>query len=205
MTDLCVFNTLWTVTDRKLTMEELGRVDVQTFKVMAKRTIRVVLDDVRSRHNVGAIFRTADAFGLEGMILCGFTPCPPHREIEKTALGATFSVPWEHSESALEAVEGLKREGYRVFSVEQTVHARPLGGWHPVHDEKLALVFGNELSGVSEAVIAASDGCIVLPQGGTKHSLNVAVCAGIVLWQAYQGASGQFQPEATRRAFGSLR
>ena len=174
--------------DRKQTMEELARVDAKGYKAMAKRPVRVVLDDVRSRHNVGAIFRTADAFGLEGMFLCGFTPCPPHREIEKTALGATLSVPWEHSPSALEAVEGLKREGYRVFTVEQTVHARPLGDWHPAEGEKLALVFGNELNGVSEAVIAASDGCVVLPQGGTKHSLNVAVCAGIVLWQACRGS-----------------
>lgn len=176
--------------DRKLTMEELGRVDAQAYKAMAKRPIRVVLDDVRSRHNVGAIFRTADAFGLEGMVLCGFTPCPPHREIEKTALGASLSVPWEHNASAVEAVEGLKRGGYKVLSVEQTVHARSLGEWHPGQDEKLALVFGNELNGVSEAVIAVSDGCIVLPQWGTKHSLNVAVCAGVVLWQASQHLSG---------------
>lgn len=172
--------------DRKLTMEELGRVDADAYKAMAKRPIRVVLDDVRSRHNVGAVFRTADAFALEGMVLCGFTPCPPHREIEKTALGATLSVPWEHRASALEAVEELKRQGYRVLSVEQTVQATSLADWCPAIGEKLALVFGNELSGVSEAVIAASDGCIMLPQGGTKHSLNVSVCAGIVLWQACQ-------------------
>jgi 23S rRNA (guanosine2251-2'-O)-methyltransferase len=176
--------------DRKLTMEELGRVDAEAYRAMAKRPIRVVLDDVRSRHNVGAIFRTADAFALEGLVLCGFTPCPPHREIEKTALGATFSVPWEHRPTALEAVEGLKRSGYTVLSVEQTVHARPLGDWRPGVGEKLAVVFGNELNGVSKGVIAASDGCLVLPQEGTKHSLNVAVCAGIVLWQACRQGSG---------------
>lgn len=191
--------------DRKLTMEELGRVNAQAYKAMAKRPIRVVLDDVRSRHNVGAIFRTADAFALEGMVLCGFTPCPPHREIEKTALGATLSVPWEHRLSAVEAVEGLKRDGYTVLSVEQTVHARPLGEWPEGVGEKLAVVFGNELHGVSGVVIAASDGCIVLPQEGTKHSLNVAVCAGIVLWEACRGSAGQFQQEATRQNKRSLR
>ena len=185
--------------DRKLTMEELGRVDAPGYKAMVKRTVRVVLDDVRSRHNVGAIFRTADAFALEGLVLCGFTPCPPHREIDKTALGATLSVPWQHQASAVDAVEVLRRDGYKVFSVEQTVNAQPLGEWHPEVGEKIALVFGNELNGVSDQVISASDGCIVLPQGGTKHSLNVAVCAGIVLWQALQATSAEFQQEATRR------
>lgn len=167
-------------------MEELGRVDPMGYRTMVKRPIRVVLDGVRSRHNVGAIFRTADAFALEGLILCGFTPCPPHREIEKTALGATLSVPWEHQHSAVEAVARLKKDGYRVICVEQTVAALPLGDWNPKEGERLALVLGNELSGVSDAVIAASDGCVILPQGGTKHSLNVAVCAGIVLWHACQ-------------------
>ena len=170
--------------DRKLTMDELDRVDAETYKAMAKRPIRVVLDDVRSRHNVGSIFRTADAFALEGLVLCGFTPCPPHREIEKTALGATLSVPWEHRTSAVEAVEDLKLQGYAVYSVEQTMNAMPLGDWHPSGQERLAVVFGNELNGVSDAVIRSSKGCIVLPQGGTKHSLNVSVCAGIVLWRA---------------------
>ena len=176
--------------DRKLTMEELGRIDAPTYKAMAKRPIRVILDDVRSRHNVGAIFRTADAFALEGMVLCGFTPCPPHREIEKTALGATLSVAWEHQPSVSEAIERLQHEGYTVICVEQTVNARPLGDWRPVDGERLAVVFGNELNGVSEAAIKASHGCIVLPQGGTKHSLNVAVCAGIVLWHASNGPKG---------------
>ena len=165
-------------------MEELGRVSAEGYRAMAKRPIRLVLDDVRSRHNVGAIFRTADAFGSEGLVLCGFTPCPPHREIEKTALGATLAVPWEHRASAAEAVQALKHDGYTVFSVEQTVEARPLGDWHPAPGERVALVFGNELNGVSDAVISASHGCLVIPQTGTKHSLNVAVSAGIVLWQA---------------------
>lgn len=165
-------------------MEELARVDATGYKAMAKRPVRVVLDDVRSRHNVGAIFRTADAFALEGLVLCGFTPCPPHREIEKTALGATLSVPWTHRASAFDAIQELKREGYAVFSVEQTVKAVPLGEWLIPEGRRLAIVFGNELNGVSDHVIRASEGCIVIPQGGTKHSLNVSVCAGIVLWMA---------------------
>lgn len=179
--------------DRKLTMEELGRVDATTFKSMAKIPLRVVLDDVRSRHNVGAIFRTADAFGLEGLVLCGFTPVPPHREIEKTALGATLSVPWEHRASALQAVEELKTRGYRVYCVEQTLNAVALGDWHPDPGGPLALVFGNELNGVSDPVIAAGDGCVFLPQEGTKHSLNVAVCAGIVLWNARRSLDPGFR------------
>ena len=173
--------------DRKLSMEELGRAGLQQYKAMAKVRVRVVLDDVRSRHNVGSIFRTADAFALEGLLLCGFTPCPPHREIEKTALGATLSVPWEHRASTLEVLLELKQAGYQVWCVEQTVHAVPLREWTWRREPPqggvapLAIVLGNELSGVSDAVVKASDGCMVIPQAGTKHSLNVSVCAGIVL------------------------
>lgn len=173
--------------DRKLSMEELGRAGLQQFQHMAKVPVRVVLDDVRSRHNVGSIFRTADAFALEGLLLCGFTPCPPHREIEKTALGATLSVAWEHRASTLEAVLELKAAGYQVWCVEQTVQAVPLREWAWSWEgpeggvAPLAIVFGNELSGVSDAVVEASDGCVVILQAGTKHSLNVSVCAGIVL------------------------
>lgn len=173
--------------DRKLSMEELGRAGLQQFQHMAKVSVRVVLDDVRSRHNVGSIFRTADAFALEGLLLCGFTPCPPHREIEKTALGATLSVPWQHRSSTLEAVLELKKAGYQVWCVEQTLQAVPLREWTWSRERPesgmapLAIVLGNELSGVSDAVVEASDGCVVIPQAGTKHSLNVSVCAGIVL------------------------
>lgn len=173
--------------ERKLTMEELGRVDAGTYKVMAKAPVRILLDDVRSRHNVGSMFRTADAFGVAGMLLCGFTPLPPHREIEKTALGATLSVPWEHVPSALEAVRRLQDEGYRVLAVEQTLGAIPLQEAAGPEAGPLALVFGNELSGVSDAVIEACDGCVVIPQQGTKHSLNVSVCAGVVLWSLLAG------------------
>ncbi|HMC98300.1 MAG TPA: RNA methyltransferase [Flavobacteriales bacterium] len=168
--------------DRKLTTNELGRVPPEAYSGRAQRRVRVVLDDVRSRHNVGSIFRTADGFGVEGMILCGFTPLPPHREIEKTALGATASVPWEHAADAASAVERLRAEGYRVIAVEQTAQAVPLQELDPSPGQPLALVFGNELHGVSDAVIEACDGCLVVPQYGSKHSLNISVCAGVVLW-----------------------
>ena len=166
--------------DRKLTMEELGRVGPAEYKAMEKRRLRFILDDVRSRHNTGSIFRTADAFALEGLDLCGFTPLPPHREIEKTALGATLSVPWTHHATALEAVQKLQAEGWEVWAVEQTVLAVPITQWRPNGKKGLALVLGNELHGVSAPVVAACDGALVVPQAGTKHSLNVSVCAGIV-------------------------
>jgi len=168
--------------DRKLDREELGRSSPTANLLGAKLPIRLVLDDVRSRHNVGSIFRTADSFGAEGIILCGFTPRPPHREIEKTALGATLSVAWTTAPDALGAVNELKSQGYRVIAVEQTVHAVPLQELTIDPEGALALVFGNELDGVSEAVVAACDGAVVIPQHGSKHSLNVSVCAGVVLW-----------------------
>lgn len=168
--------------DRKLTMDELGRVAAEAYRPLSHRPVRIVLDDVRSRHNVGSMFRTADAFGLEGLVLCGFTPCPPHREIEKTALGATLSVPWTHAPDAAQAVHDLQAQGYRVLAVEQTMKAKPLQELDLSDDRPLAVVLGNELNGVSDAVIEACDHCVVIPQAGSKHSLNVSVCAGIVLW-----------------------
>jgi tRNA G18 (ribose-2'-O)-methylase SpoU len=183
--------------DRKLSLEELERVDVAGYKAMAKHRLRFVLDDVRSRHNVGSIFRTADAFALEGIDLCGFTPLPPHREIEKTALGATLSVPWKHFATTLEAVERLKAEGWAVWAVEQTLRAVPINEWQPAGNQGIALVLGNELHGVDASVVAACTGALVVPQGGTKHSLNVSVCAGIVAaWAVLGGAAGPL--EATR-------
>lgn len=174
--------------DRKLTMDELGRVDAEGYKAMSKQRLRFILDDVRSRHNTGSIFRTADAFALQGIDLCGFTPLPPHREIEKTALGATLSVPWTHHASALDAVRKLQAEGWEVWAVEQTKQALPITKWSPDPEKGLALVLGNELHGVGEAVVAACNGAIVVPQGGTKHSLNVSVCAGIVAaWAVFNG------------------
>jgi 23S rRNA (guanosine2251-2'-O)-methyltransferase len=170
-------------TDRKLTMDELGRVDPADYRGLHGRSIVVVLDDVRSRHNVGSIFRTADGFGAARIVLCGFTPMPPHREIEKTALGATLSVPWEHAPDAAEAVRVLQAEGYRVLAVEQTLEALAIDQVER-DGRPLALVLGNEVDGVSDAVIQACDGCVVIPQHGSKHSLNVSVCAGVVLWWA---------------------
>jgi tRNA G18 (ribose-2'-O)-methylase SpoU len=169
-------------TDRKLSMDELARPSAAEHHARPKRPLRLVLDDVRSRHNVGSIFRTADAFGAEGIILCGFTPQPPHREIEKTALGATLSVPWTAEDSTVQAVRSLQREGYRVLAVEQTVEALPLPQVTAAPGERLALVLGNELNGVADDVVKACDGCVIVPQHGSKHSLNVSVCAGVVLW-----------------------
>ncbi len=168
--------------DRKLTNDELGRLSAVELAALPRRPIRIVLDDVRSRHNVGSIFRTADAFRIDGLDLCGFTPLPPHREIEKTALGATVAVPWRHYPSALEAVKALKEDGWAVLAVEQTLLARPLNQFSPGVDDRLALVLGNELNGISDAVVEACHGALVLPQQGIKHSLNVSVCAGVVLW-----------------------
>lgn len=142
----------------------------------------VVLDDVRSRHNVGSVFRTADAFGMERIMLCGYTPLPPHREIEKTALGATETVPWAHEPDVTTALEKLRAGGYRIFAVEQTPDAIPLQGSIVPAAQPVAVVLGNELRGVSQEALDLSDGVICLDQAGAKHSLNVSVCAGIVLW-----------------------
>lgn len=168
--------------DRKLSMAELGRMQPGEFHAAEKHPVRFILDDVRSRHNVGSLFRTADAFGLEGITLCGFTPLPPHREIEKTALGATLSVPWVHVSDTVEAVRQLQQQGYRVFAVEQTQQARDLASLTIDANDRIALVLGNELEGVSDAVIEACDGALVIPQFGSKHSLNVSVCGGVVAW-----------------------
>lgn len=174
--------------DRKLTMEELGRVSSEEYPSTIARRVHVVLDDVRSRHNVGSVFRTSDSFGVAHLHLCGFTPLPPHREIEKTALGATASVAWSHAPDSAALVNDLRRQGFLVLAVEQTVAARELQQVRVPEDRPLALVFGNEVNGVSDAVIEACDGCVVVPQRGTKHSLNVSVCAGVVMhWLVGRG------------------
>lgn len=167
--------------DRKLSIHELERVSPEDYPKGLERRIRVVLDDVRSRHNVGSIFRTADAFGVEGLILGGFTPLPPHREIEKTALGATASVPWVHAANALDSLLRLREEGYRLIAVEQTEQALALDRFDLPMDQPVAIILGNELNGVSDAIISVCDQCVVIPQRGSKHSLNVSVCAGVVL------------------------
>ncbi|MCB0763848.1 MAG: RNA methyltransferase [Flavobacteriales bacterium] len=169
--------------DRKLTMEEMGRPLPEAHLHAPKHPIVVVLDDLRSRHNVGSIFRSADAFGIERLLLCGFTPLPPHREIDKTALGATLSVPWAHRKSTMEAIEELRHAGYRVIAVEQTLAAVPITELAAM-DQPVALVLGNELNGVADEVITACDACTFIPQMGSKHSLNVAVCAGVAMWNA---------------------
>jgi tRNA G18 (ribose-2'-O)-methylase SpoU len=172
--------------DRKLSMEEI----VHAPPAADHPQVAVVLDDVRSRHNVGAIFRTADAFAVEKLWLCGFTPCPPHREIEKTALGATATVPWAHREDAAGVVRELQEQGWMVLAVEQTLHAAPLPRCTLPVGRPLALVLGNELHGVSPQVVEACDACITIPQFGSKHSLNVSVCAGIVLWWSLGPVAG---------------
>jgi len=169
---------------RKLTMAELNRVAVADFKSTPKTPVVVVLDNVRSMHNVGAIFRTADAFALSKIYLCGITPRPPHREISKTALGSEESMAWEYAPETASAVAGLRAAGYAVVAVEQTTNSVPLPAFAPSPAQPLALVMGNEVFGVDDAVLALCDLAVEIPQFGTKHSLNVGVAAGVVLWDA---------------------
>lgn len=168
-------------------MEALGRLTVEEARNAGRTAVRVVLDNVRSMHNVGSVFRTADAFLLEGIELCGYTARPPHRDIQKTALGATETVPWRGWDSTLEAVRQLKADGYRVLAVEQTTGSVALHQLELRGDERLAVVLGNEVEGVNSEVIAQCDGCIEIPQLGMKHSLNVSVAAGMVLWEICRG------------------
>lgn len=167
---------------RKLKNEELDRVEVEAFKKLDKNPVVVVLDNIRSMHNVGSAFRTADAFRAEKIVLCGITAQPPHREINKTALGAAESVDWTYEENTVEAIQKLKKEGYQIFSVEQADKSTRLNEFLPEKDQKCAFVFGNEVFGVEDEVIRVSDGVIEIPQFGTKHSLNVSVSIGVVVW-----------------------
>lgn len=168
---------------RKLSMDELGRKSVEEFKQAAKTPVIAVLDNIRSMHNVGSVFRTADAFLVEAIFLCGYTPQPPHRDINKTALGATESVDWIYYSTTTEAVEQLKNNGYKVFAVEQTEGSISLQKFSTHTDDKIAVVFGNEVEGVRDDVLKLVDGSIEIPQLGMKHSLNISVAAGIVLWE----------------------
>jgi tRNA G18 (ribose-2'-O)-methylase SpoU len=168
---------------RKLSNPELNRKSVSDFQAAPKAPFILVLDNVRSMNNVGSVFRTADAFLVEAVWLCGITATPPHREIQKTALGATESVAWSYFSTTVEAIKELKEKGYVVISVEQADGAVSLDSYVPDAGEKYALVFGHEINGVSEEVVNMSDTCIEIPQYGTKHSFNVAVSAGIVLWE----------------------
>jgi len=176
---------------RKLKLDELGRPSIADFKTTEKLPICIILDNIRSLHNVGSAFRTADAFRAEKIILTGITGTPPHREIEKTALGATASVAWHYVEQPSIAVTQLKKEGYRIIAIEQTTDSIPLHQIQFSRNEKIALVFGNEVNGVSEDVIALADVAVEIPQEGTKHSLNISVCAGIVMWEFFKKMSLQ--------------
>lgn len=163
-------------------MEELERLAPEAAKEQAGHPIIVILDDIRSMHNVGSAFRTADAFSVSAIYLCGYTPTPPHRDIHKTALGATETVNWKHFATTAEAVLAAKGSGYKIYSVEQ-VHNSILLETFNWNKEPIALVFGNEVSGVNEEIVKQSDGCIEIPQWGAKHSLNISVSVGVVLWE----------------------
>jgi 23S rRNA (guanosine2251-2'-O)-methyltransferase len=171
---------------KKLKLEELGRISVTEFKEAEKLPLSIVLDNVRSLHNVGSAFRTADAFRIEKIYLTGITGTPPHREIQKSALGATESVAWEYIESPAQAVQQLKTQGYTIIIVEQTTQSIRLHEFIPEAGKKYCLVFGNEVDGVSEEVIALGEIALEIPQSGTKHSLNISVCLGIVVWDMFR-------------------
>ena len=171
---------------KKLKLEELNRLSVDEFKQTKKIPVCILLDNIRSLHNVGSAFRTADAFLIEKIFLTGITGIPPHREIEKTALGATTSVEWEYVEKPEEVVTRLKHQGYSIVAIEQTTESIPLQKFNRKKNEKLCLVFGNEINGVSDDVIARADVALEIPQAGTKHSLNISVCLGIVVWTVSQ-------------------
>lgn len=171
---------------RKLLNEELDRLSVEEYKESKKIPVVAVLDNIRSQNNIGSVFRTADAFRLEGLILCGITARPPHREIHKTALGATDSVRWEYYEKTIEAILMLKEKGYQIMSVEQVKGAVNLDELRLFSDQKYAFVFGHEIRGVEQKVVDLSDQCIEIPQFGTKHSLNISVAAGIVIWEIFK-------------------
>ena len=175
---------------RKLENSELVRLNLKEFKEHKKTPICIVLDDVRSLNNIGSIFRTADAFLIERIYLCGITATPPHKDIHKTALGATDSVAWEYYKDIMELIRELKSKGYGVLSVEQTENAVMLNDFDGDANKKYALVFGNEVKGVSQTVVSQSDGVLEIPQYGTKHSLNISVSVGIVIWDLWAKLKG---------------
>ena len=170
---------------RKLKTEELGRVGIDDFKKQEKLPLVVILDHVRSMHNIGSIFRTSDGFAIEKLYLCGITAQPPHREIEKTALGATQSIEWEYSADVCDTIKELKNDGYTIIAIEQAENSTMLNNYDPDNSKKYALIFGNEVNGVSDEAMKLIDTCIEIPQFGTKHSFNIVVSAGIVLWDLF--------------------
>jgi len=170
---------------RKLKITELNRITADEFKTSAKIPLIIVLDDVRSLHNIGSVFRTSDAFLIESIYLCGITATPPHPEMHKTALGAEFTVDWKYYKDTVEAVNNLKNDGYMVYSIEQVEGSIMLNEIQLERGQKYAVVFGNEVKGVKQEVVDNCHGCIEIPQYGTKHSLNVSVTAGIVIWDLF--------------------
>ena len=170
---------------RKLKNSELNRLDVESYKTAKKTPLIIILDNIRSLNNIGSVFRTSDAFLIEKIYLCGITAKPPHKDIHKTALGSTDSVNWEYEKDTLVLVETLKKEDVYIAAIEQAEQAIMLNDFKPVIGKKLALVFGNEVKGVSQEVVNASDTVIEIPQFGTKHSLNIAVSAGLTIWDLY--------------------
>lgn len=171
---------------RKLKITELNRISAEEFKVTKKIPLVVVLDNIRSLHNIGSVFRTSDAFLVESIYLCGITAVPPHPEMHKTALGAEFTVDWKYVNNTVEAVDNLKKEEYIVYSIEQVEGSIMLDQLELDQSKKYAIVMGNEVKGVQQEVIDHSDGCIEIPQYGTKHSLNVSVTTGIVIWDMFK-------------------
>ena len=167
-------------------MDELQRLSADEFKAAEKTPVVVILENIRSMHNVGSVFRTCDGFRIEKLLLCGFTPKPPHRDIHKTALGATESVHWASYENTTDAIDELKKMDYTVYAVEQAHNCTFLHDIDMAHNRKIAIIFGNEAEGVTNESIAAADGCIEIPQAGSKHSFNISVAAGIVLWELFK-------------------
>ena len=170
---------------RKLKTEELGRIGIDDFKKQEKLPLVVILDNVRSMHNIGSIFRTSDGFAIEKIYLCGITAQPPHREIEKTALGATQSIEWAYSADICDTINELKLDGYTIIAIEQAENSTMLNNYDPDNSMKYALIFGNEVNGVSDQAMNLIDTCLEIPQFGTKHSFNIVVSAGIVLWDFF--------------------
>jgi tRNA G18 (ribose-2'-O)-methylase SpoU len=167
----------------KKTMDELHRLSPEALASQERNPVWIVLDQVRSMHNVGSVFRTSDAFHISGMVLCGLTPKPPHRDIHKTALGATDTVPWHYEASVVDSLRQFKEDGYRLFAVEQTHNSTSLQDITCSAQDKVVLVFGNEVNGVSEEALSLCEGSVEIPQWGAKHSLNISVSVGIVLWE----------------------
>jgi tRNA G18 (ribose-2'-O)-methylase SpoU len=180
-------------TNIKLSMDELNRKSVDEFKRSQKTPVIAILENIRSAYNVGSVFRTADAFLLEAIYITGYTCIPPHKEIKKTALGAEETVHWKHFTDANQAIALLKQNGYKVYAVEQAINSISLEKLVAANDEKLAFIFGNEVTGVEQSTIEQCDGCIEIPQLGMKHSLNIATAAGVVLWEIIRTRIQQFE------------